>query len=1296
VRELLAELASALLDDGRPAEAARHLEDALTEAGSNPSGAEIHHRLGQVELTRSPKERLSHLLLAVGCGLHDGVGVEMVATAAREARHVLDESALVPDRQQVESLHGALREAPPDLADDVALLLGVLKLALDEPADAARHLHNAVDGDVAFDAYFALATARERLGKDAREVLGHALELAPDPTARTVTNRRLAEAALVAGEPEEALHHLDGVSMEALEPSAVEPVKLLTAAAQLAAGRPHDALEAHGALASRGSIEATRLEIQIRLAIAAETGTDDPDVLELANRLLERDPLGTDSILVRAQAMIETGADISEGRRLLRTVAGRLAASAAAPAVLQTAARGRPDDDLRMQHVLAETHSALARDSSTAYARDRHLEEARAHLVPLVASSDDGDTTVRTGAILRLDAELQPTGTSADVLSGREVRAGDALLDEGDALGAMGVLRGTVDRPAAPQQATWLLTEAMRLRAVQLGDADESGASVAEVRKLITDATQLWDLKFADEAPTDDAWWAYAARALLAYQRSTWVDDQPLAAAWEAIAFQHVAVLREPWSPRLLLLAQLLRLADLDVSGLVAAEEAVEVDDSPLNMTELCVGQLNTGDIDGALETIGTLRARNDLGDDVSVADLDELEAYAKHVRLARGDLEHARKLLDGLPDDKRGASALALGAELLELAGEDTHAAWEATAAAVNRDEPWDIAALVKSLVNTGHPDEGIKVADDCLRRGWVLAEDVRHWLGLAELAAHDGDGERVLTAWVGGVRSPITLRKLVDVELVTLSSVIDDAVVDRVRAAVDRRLAELASRPREPSDDLATFPPDPPTVGAPWRALCAAMVGLVTIRRDPDGIEPTLRALRDAELEGIPARVAEVALQQAQADVRRVRIDRLRAALGDDGIEPATALTGAEELIASEPTDAVELATLASYAAALAGQDGPSRAHLDAALAGSDAAAVGEAFAGLLVRPGEYVELVGAFGALGEADRVAIDDALAPSLARLLGIDQDATPFRRELRLELGKHLLPADPYDPKWPLLDAWIPEMKQEITSRFGITLPGVTVSVAAAPDEFVMRINDGVVQRGVLASDGPYTPASVDDLVAAGVPRELLTPVTDPLTGAPGCWIDTDELPDEVREQFSPDRLRFIARSLGAVLRRHLGQFVAVDELDVLARAEGIELEPAQLATLHAVARELLADLVPLTPIGVVVKAIEQASSPTTTTAALVDAVRLLVRDRLPGNRGEPRVGVPAELEAALQRSDGQLAMIASLVGTPEGLGLEAGAVLVVRDGSLRRGIRRLVAPHHPDVAVITAEEALPG
>ena len=436
------------------------------------------------------------------------------------------------------------------------------------------------------------------------DVLREALERAPDPIARTTTNRRLAEAALAVGAPEEALGYLAAISMDALEPGAVESVKLLTAASQLAAGRPQDASEALATLASRESIEATRLEIQILLAIAAETGTVDATVHELAGRLLERDPLGADSILVRAQAMIESDADLSEGRRLLRTVAGRLAASAATPPVLLMAALGRPAGDARMDHVLAEAHSALANDS-TGFARDRHLEAARAHLAPLLAMLDDGDTTIRAGAILRLDAELQPAGASVDDLTAREVRAGDALLDEGDALGAIEVLQGTVNRPAAPSEATWLLTEAMRLRAVELTEADEAGLAVAEVRKLINEATRLWDLKFVDEVPTDEAWWAFAARALLAYQRSTWVDDQPLAAVWEAIAFQHVAVLREPWSPRLLLLAQLLRLADLDVTGLLAADEAVELDDAPANLSELCVGQLNTGDVEGALLTIG-------------------------------------------------------------------------------------------------------------------------------------------------------------------------------------------------------------------------------------------------------------------------------------------------------------------------------------------------------------------------------------------------------------------------------------------------------------------------------------------------------------------------------------------------------------------------------------------------------------------------------------------------------------------------------------------------------------------
>ena len=831
VRELWVELAEALVASEREHEAAVYLTKALEEDGSQPSPADIYHRLGRAGLG-STKDRLSHLLKSVQHGVVDHDPAEDVAAAAREARQLLNESSVVPDRKQVETLRGkVLATAPPDLRDDIALLVGLLELASDEPTKAVSHLVEAVDGDVAFEAYLTLARAQERLGKDTREALLKALEHAPDESARCLTNRRLAGASLAQGMVTEALEHLKAVSGDLPNAADKEAIELLKAAALLASGQPAEAL---ASLPDTGSIDASRLEVQARLAIAAQDGTPDPAVADLTERLLELDPLGIDSVLVRAQALIESGVDVSEGRRLLRGLPERIARSDETPTVLRLAALGRTAGDLGIAHVLTETHAALASISTDDYGRERHLEEARANLAPLMVLVDEtpvgGDAPIAVGPVLRLAAELHAPDLSAEELVDREARAGEALLDEGDALGAIALLEVTAARPAATPLATWLLVDAERVRASQLVGAGEPGP---EARKIVDDAIRLWDEQFLREPPTVDRWWAYAARALLAWHRASLVDDFPVASVWEAIAFQHVAVLREPYSTRLLDLAVLLRMADFDVAAVLVAEEAVGIDASPANLVELCLGRLGTGDVAGAIDVVTQLRNVDDHQGAIDPAGLDLLEAYALRHRLGEGDLQHARTLIDRIAPEDRDSVAWTVDAELKVLDGNDAQPAWEAAAAAVDRSQPFEISNLVASLVYTGSASEAVTVAQECIDRGWVFSEDVHRWLGLSKLAVGDLGGADDVLAWVGGARDAVQLERLIDFDLPRLSDDLDSSVVDRLVDAAGERLASLTAQPPRPIDDLATVAVPPPDWAAGWWRLCTAMIGLVDVRR-------------------------------------------------------------------------------------------------------------------------------------------------------------------------------------------------------------------------------------------------------------------------------------------------------------------------------------------------------------------------------------------------------------------------------------------------------------------------------
>ena len=417
---------------------------------------------------------------------------------------------------------------------------------------------------------------------------------------------------------------------------------------------------------------------------------------------------------------------------------------------------------------------------------------------------------------------------------------------------------------------------------------------------------------------------------------------------------------------------------------------------------------------------------------------------------------------------------------------------------------------------------------------------------------------------------------------------------------------------------------------------------------------------------------RLAQIALELARERVRRQRIDHLREAISTDAIEPADALNAARELMSDDAADAGELSAIASYAATIGGlADGAAPDLADAVSSGS-AAFIGSTWATLLSRPRYFAEVVPAFGALPAADRAAAEVALSESLGRLLGLGDFDYAVRRPIELDLSPNLLPENPEDPNWPLLARWIPEVKAELSARYGITLPGVSVSVANYDwNQFVIRIDHGVVGRWEMTTGGGY------------VADELRSWVTDI---------------GEADPDLSPDPLHYVALQLGVVLRRHLARFVTVDELDRLARSEGIELEPGRLIRLRAVAANLLEERVPLLPIVEIVEALDaSASAKSATTADLVDFVRVAVRERLPGNQGETLIEVPPEIEAALAHGarDDLVAIIPQLM-IPGWYAADSDHVAVVcAEGSTRRGLRRLLADHDPDATVLTIGEVVP-
>jgi type III secretory pathway component EscV len=284
----------------------------------------------------------------------------------------------------------------------------------------------------------------------------------------------------------------------------------------------------------------------------------------------------------------------------------------------------------------------------------------------------------------------------------------------------------------------------------------------------------------------------------------------------------------------------------------------------------------------------------------------------------------------------------------------------------------------------------------------------------------------------------------------------------------------------------------------------------------------------------------------------------------------------------------------------------------------------------------------------------------------------------------------------------------------------VTVPGVRVrskNAGAEDTSYTILIDEIPVASGSVPIGVQYTPAPLSALLDLGISEKGLHPDPQPVTGAPGCWVDATHW-NVVRDAQVPlwQPVQYAIHHLEGVVRRNLAVFYGVQEaqtaLDSWKRdaAGDSDIEAAlshlpMRLRLMRVLRSLVADRVPITAGAKVLRAIIGPGKENLTGDEMVRAVRLQFKELLPGNEVTARrIRLDEHWEhqlAARVTRTGDTSTLEvppveahRLVGEVRNLlnGTSARSVLVTASTELRPLIQRFLQRDFPDLLVLAEEE----
>ena len=325
---------------------------------------------------------------------------------------------------------------------------------------------------------------------------------------------------------------------------------------------------------------------------------------------------------------------------------------------------------------------------------------------------------------------------------------------------------------------------------------------------------------------------------------------------------------------------------------------------------------------------------------------------------------------------------------------------------------------------------------------------------------------------------------------------------------------------------------------------------------------------------------------------------------------------------------------------------------------------------------------------------------------------------PVTAPIRLELNVEL-PADPENSS-PLFTTYLPEMRKRIQAELGIQVPGVRVMASSdmPPNRYAILLDEVRVEDGEIQPEMRYCPVSVERLKEMGIDAEARAlEAPHPTTGQPGCWVARDLWPLVIERNLElwDDPLLYMMYHLDAVLCRNLADFLGTQEFKNLletwrqtetgqALVEAVAPDQMRELRLGRTLRSLLKEQVPITNWEEILKTVKTVGLPTHDVHEVVRAVRLRLKQQIPGNTPNARaIELPSEIEKTLGRwlhNEGGKMFIAIppvpakefVRDVSELVESNPDALLIVESAELRPFVRRILKLRFPGIRVLTRAE----
>lgn len=333
----------------------------------------------------------------------------------------------------------------------------------------------------------------------------------------------------------------------------------------------------------------------------------------------------------------------------------------------------------------------------------------------------------------------------------------------------------------------------------------------------------------------------------------------------------------------------------------------------------------------------------------------------------------------------------------------------------------------------------------------------------------------------------------------------------------------------------------------------------------------------------------------------------------------------------------------------------------------------------------------------------------------------------------IEGGLFAAPADPYSDDHPLLKIHYKEVKERIERSLGMSVPSLRArknDSGIRENAYIIIIMEVPIVQGTVEPDKRFIPEYKQFYSQLTHFNIKIQPAYDPRTGEmSGIWLSDEERKKiqglSLHEALKP--FQYIAAHLEAVIYDHFSSFLdlqKIDEIQTKWQSLGSEKEEAEsrgdliaaaLPDLSAkirfeeVLQWLLNEKVPILNLKAIFEAFKVNNDPKTDISQLVDAVRLSIRDELPGNDSsfqflalapEFEVVVKDNLRGANnkilfaiepQPTRDLLAAVRNVVSDYQ----QWKTVIVTRTDGIRFHVRRLLEPEFPLVKIISVHELKP-